>query len=144
MKSNLINLCQLGSCLTLLVGCDTPAQDTALLGTAFGATAGAIIGGGRAEGVILGAGLGALAGGVTGSAHDTRRRPTVAVVPVSDPLTIEQIVQLCRAHTPSDDVIRILRARGGFYSHSDIQILAAYPEVPISIIDYLRSGLPGR
>lgn len=144
-KSNsfrsIIYFSQLASCLILVVGCENRSQDDALLGGAFGAAAGAIIGGGRAEGLVLGAGLGALAGGITGSAADTRRKPTVALVPAGNPLTIEQIVQLSRAHTPADSILRIMRSRGGIYSAYDIQILAAYPEVQASILDYLRSCL---
>lgn len=133
---------QLIGCMLFLIGCENRAQDQALLGGAFGAAAGAIIGGGRAEGVILGSGLGALAGGIAGNESDTRKRPTVALVPTGGPLTLEQIVQLSRAHTPAESIIRIMRLRGGIYSATDIQILAAYPEVPKSILDFLRSSLP--
>lgn len=137
------HLIALVSCGTLLTACQNRVQDDALLGTAFGAAAGALVGHGRGEAIAIGAGLGALTGGVIGQGEeDSRRASQLAANATSTPLTLEQIVQLCRASTAPARVIHILRVRGGQYTRIDIEVLASYPEVPMSVVDYLRSTLP--
>lgn len=136
--ANKLLLCLTG--LALLTACETRSQDDALLGTAFGAAAGALVGHGRGEAMAIGAGLGAVTGGLIGQSTDQKRgvAPPSTVVP----LTLEQIVQLCRAGTPPHKVIQMMRARGGIYTQIDIQVLSSYKEVPESILDFLRSNLP--
>lgn len=132
-------ICLTLSGIALLTACETRSQDDALLGTAFGAAAGALVGHGRGEAIAIGAGLGAVTGGVIGQGADQKRKaPPPQVVA---PLTLDQIVQLCRAGTPAYQVIQMLRVRGGIYTQIDIQVLNSYKEVPESVLDYLRSNL---
>ncbi len=131
------------SCALLLSACQNEVQDDALIGTAFGAAAGALVGHGRGEAMAIGAGIGAITGGIIGQGSENSRKVRVAPPSLSAaPLTLEQIVQLCRAGTAPARVMHILRVRGGHYTRIDIDVLASYPEVPVSVVDYLRSTLP--
>lgn len=133
-------ICLCLSGIALLTACETRSQDDALLGTAFGAAAGALVGQGRGEAIAIGAGLGAVTGGIIGQSADQKRQaPPVTVVA---PLSLDQIVQLCKAGTPAYQVIQMLRVRGGIYTQIDLQVLSSYKEVPQSVLDYLRSNLP--
>jgi hypothetical protein len=55
--------------LLLVSGCETKAQNTALLGTAIGAGAGQLIGG-NTQATLIGAGIGAGAGYIIGNEQD--------------------------------------------------------------------------
>ena len=58
--------------MVLLTGCETDAQNTALLGTAIGAGVGALAGG-DTEGALIGAAVGGGAGYVVGNESDKQK-----------------------------------------------------------------------
>ena len=66
--------------LAMLTGCETEAQNTALLGTAIGAGVGALAGG-DTEGALIGAAVGGGAGYIIGNESDKKKtRGEIAAV----------------------------------------------------------------
>ncbi|NLK42689.1 MAG: hypothetical protein GX298_11650 [Planctomycetes bacterium] len=79
-------LISVGATSFLLCGCETDAQNAALLGTAIGAGAGQLIGG-DTEATLIGAGVGAGAGYIIGNEKDKARQRDRAAAAPTDPTT---------------------------------------------------------
>jgi outer membrane lipoprotein SlyB len=133
-----------------IFSCQSKAGSGAAIGGGLGAASGALITGGRVEGALIGGAIGAVGGAVIGSALDEQDRRalhqessrSLKKIDKGEPLSIQDIKAMTRAHLSDDVIIDQIRAtQSVFYLTSQEIIDLKNAQVSSRVIDYMiRTG----
>jgi outer membrane lipoprotein SlyB len=126
--------------------CESKAGTGAAIGGGLGAASGALITGGSVQGALIGGAIGAIGGAVIGSALDEQDRKimerdspkTLRKVDNGEPLSIEDVKAMSRAHISNEVIISQIQAtRSVFHLTSQEIIDLKDAHVSQEVIDYM-------